>query len=419
MPFWMTADHQAAPHGVHDAAASAEQAGAADDGRADGQQQGVAGAEVRGHRLQLRGLHDTGHRGQRGAEHEHRDADPVNPDTGPARGLVVAADGVDVAPVAGPAEQEGQADRQDDQQQHHPGDALDLQVVEERVLLDGAVLTEQVDEHRAQDQHQHRLGDGDQRRLGLQAGRALADRDAQLHQGVAAGHHGQHDPAQPQRHQVVVVALKGDDRLGRLVRQRDRAGLADLHQHDALEGQERGQGDDERGDAGLGAQPADGVAEHGADDDRGHHGPVPGHVVAHDHDRHQRRAHAGGGARAQVDLAEQQHEHQAHGQHDDRRGLGDQVGDVVQRQEAVLHDREEDDQDDQADHGGRRAQLAAARPVQAVAAVGDQRAGRAGRRRLLAGGGGPGLGRVLSDRAAHIAAPRTAVVRRSPRRFWC
>ena len=100
MPFWDDRDHQSAEHRVHDPAASADQAGAADDRRGDRQQQGVAGAEA--------GLPPpsceawttpaTAARPEQSTNTEMRIADP---DAGPAGRLVVAADGVDVPAVAG------------------------------------------------------------------------------------------------------------------------------------------------------------------------------------------------------------------------------------------------------------------------------------------------------------------------------
>src|SRR5262249_46675452 len=122
-------DHDAADHGVEDPALATEEAGTADDGGADGQQQRVAGAFGRRHRTGLGGQPDTGQRRHERADHEHRDADPVDRDTGPARGFGVAADRVDVPAVAGAPEHDRPHDDQRDHQRYGPRHAFERLVV--------------------------------------------------------------------------------------------------------------------------------------------------------------------------------------------------------------------------------------------------------------------------------------------------
>ena len=63
----------------------------------------------------------------------------------------------------------------------------------------------------------------------------------------------------------------------------------------------------------------------------------------------------------QVDLPEQQDEHQAHRDDDDRGALVEEVGEVERRREGVgPHDREEGDEHEEAQYGGQGADVAAA-----------------------------------------------------------
>ena len=65
--------HEAADHGVEHAAASTEQARAADDGGGDGQQHGVVAAGLRADRLQLRGQRHAAEGGDGRAHDEARE----------------------------------------------------------------------------------------------------------------------------------------------------------------------------------------------------------------------------------------------------------------------------------------------------------------------------------------------------------
>ena len=182
--------------------------------------------------------------------------------------------------------------------------------------------------------------------------------------------------------------------------------LSDELQH-ALPGQEQGQRHDEARDADLGHQVAVQDADGGADADGGdqgqeqvlgqvggdqeeadrhdgrpgpglqpdrhrdgdheadHQAPVEGRgqrlvEVAREHRLGgERCAGAACGAGRQVDLTEEQHEHQA--QRDDRDvgALAGQVADVVLRQEAVADLHEDQGEDDEAEHRRQRARVSA------------------------------------------------------------
>ena len=81
-------------------------------------------------------------------------------------------------------------------------------------------------------------------------------------------------------------------------------------------------------------------------------------------DRQHRGADAAGEAGGQVDLAEQQHEDQAHRDHDDRRALGEQVGEVAGGEEAPAARCAKTMQSTTRPSDGRqRADVAAAHPL--------------------------------------------------------
>ena len=65
-------------------------------------------------------------------------------------------------------------------------------------------------------------------------------------------------------------------------------------------------------------------------------------------------------AGGQVDLAEQQHEHERHAEHDERGRLGQQVREVALGEEERAEEREQDAQHDEAADGGQGAHVAAA-----------------------------------------------------------
>ena len=133
--------------------------------------------------------------------------------------------------------------------------------------------------------------------------------------------------------------------------------------------------------------------------------PIPRPAREHDHDRQRRRqlvavgreqqrgehaADAGHEADREVDLAEQQGERDAHGDHRVRRRLDDQVDEVPRREEAVVLGLEDDRDDDQADDDRQRAEVAGLDAGPPAAGVARRRC----RARRL--GGGRGAATVLT-----------------------
>ena len=98
----------------------------------------VAAALALVDRLGARGEQQAGDRGHGRVDDEDRDPDPVDRDTGPAGGLGVAADGVDVPAVAGAGQDEGQHDEEAERQRHDPRHAFERR---HRDLDDLAALT--------------------------------------------------------------------------------------------------------------------------------------------------------------------------------------------------------------------------------------------------------------------------------------
>lgn len=97
-----------------------------------------------------------------------------------------------------------------------------------------------------------------------------------------------------------------------------------------------------------------------AEQESGQERERPGHVhdvVEHDEDRHR---DAAGDAGGQVDLAQQQDEHEGHAQHDEARGLVHEVREVAGGEEVGAQDREEDAEDDESADRRQSAHLAAA-----------------------------------------------------------
>ena len=81
------------------------------------------------------------------------------------------------------------------------------------------------------------------------------------------------------------------------------------------------------------------------------------HVDEHDEDAHR---DARGDTGRQVDLAEQDDEDERHAEHDERRRLRHEVGEVALGEEERAEDREQDAEDDEAGDRGQGAHVAAA-----------------------------------------------------------
>jgi len=152
-------------------------------------------------------------------------------------------------------------------------------------------------------------------------------------------------------------------------------------QQDALERQQPGQGDDERrhpeprGDQPL-EQP-DGRSGHDAGRDRQVGRPA---VLGAQHSRDRRR-HAAHGTDREVDLAEQQHQHDADRDQADAGDLKHQVGEVGRRQEAGFLQLEDRPDHDQAEDHPDLAEVALHEATQEFHARGRD----LGRRRLARG----------------------------------
>src|SRR5438105_15755518 len=96
-------DDQPAEERAADPSAAAEEADAADHRRRDRVEQDRAAAGRRVDRVQPRGEDDPAESGHRARDHEDEDPDELDVDAGPAGGLGVAADRVDVAAKGRPA----------------------------------------------------------------------------------------------------------------------------------------------------------------------------------------------------------------------------------------------------------------------------------------------------------------------------
>ena len=160
-------------------------------------------------------------------------------------------------------------------------------------------------------------------------------------------------------------------------------------QTDALEGQEERERDTNDGMRTLATMTPMIVPMTRPVSDRGGDREVPVPAVAVHQPRHHRRADAGGVAGGQVDLAEQQDEHQAHGDEDRAAAFAEHVREVVQRAEARLDEQEEHDEHDQAADGRQRAHVATAHAqhvVVEVVADTHRLGGETGRHRHFGGG---------------------------------
>ena len=166
-----------------------------------------------------------------GADHEAGDLDPVDVDAGAPRGLGVAADRVDVAPVAGPVEDVGPEHEQDADDHGRVGHAAVLvRDQHDRAERDGEAADPQRD---------------DQHRVGREAGLVPAPVLQQLHERVQPDADRPQQPRRARRHEVVGEA---DDELAL---EDHRALAADQQEHDAVPREQAGEGDDERRHADL------------------------------------------------------------------------------------------------------------------------------------------------------------------------
>ena len=192
----------------------------------------------------------------------------------------------------------------------------------------------------------------------------------------------------------------------------------------ALEGEEEGQRHHERRDAHLRSQDSDQQADDHTGQQRGRDGERPRPVVADHQSHHDCGADTSGEAGGEVDLAEQQREHETHREQDRAGALGEHVAEVVETQEGRLDDGEQDHEDDQPGGRGQRAHLAAPDPLDVEPEVVTRRVGsghcRGDGGQVLAGGVHLGcLPRALVVEAGHADAPsRRPVVMSSTSCCW-
>ena len=224
---------------------------------------------------------------------------------------------------AGALQDEGQADKQHQDDDHDPGHALDSDLGRGQLTL----LVEQI----CRDEDEHSQGNDldrpDTHRLGREPGLATTADRKECRQREARDNDDGQDPAGDDGH----VAVHHDE--DRLATNRDGAALADDEQHGALKREEHREGDDEARDP----EPGHEHADHEADDDTGEErreqrdGPGKSPIV--EGDREDRGAGAGSEARREVDFAQEEDEDQAHGEHDDCRALIDEVGEIEDGEE--------------------------------------------------------------------------------------
>ena len=311
-------------------------------------------------------------------------------DTGTAGGLGIAAGGVEVPAPGRLGQQDRAGDHEHDRDRRGDRDAL---LDRERAAVAAGEVGQQ-DRHRGQ-RAAARQDQAD--RLVGQPGRLGAHRSEHRVTHVARHDDDHEDPALGDA-EVAVGELEPELVVGgadRLAAQREL-------KH-ALPGQEQGQRGHEARDADLGDQPAVEDTDRRADADGGDQGgdEVLGQVAEHEHQtdshgdgagvglepdgeqdradhaddqrpveepgqavvevalehrhRGERRAQAAGGACGEVDLAQQEHEDQAQGDHRDVGALAGQVAEVQSGQEPVADLAEDDDKDDEAEDRGQRA----------------------------------------------------------------
>src|SRR4029450_3236748 len=207
----------------------------------DGVEQDVAAAGVRVDRVGPADGDDAADGGHERADDEARDADPVDRDTGAAGRLGIAADRVDVPAVRGPAQHERPDDQEERDDRDDDRDTLDRD--DRRV--DGPFLGQDRGRHQnkhgeAADSQEH-----DAERVGHQTARSAAADPVELDERVADHHDDRQDPAPKDGH-VAVGQLQDEG-----VPDGDVDAAAEQDEQDALEGEERGQRDDERRNADL------------------------------------------------------------------------------------------------------------------------------------------------------------------------
>src|SRR5690606_8088317 len=317
--------------GVPRAAAATEEGRTADDGGGDDVHQELTGARALVGGGDLRGHEETADGGEGTGDREHRDPDQLHVDAGAPGGLDAAAEREDLAAVGGAAQDEVREHQEG--QEDHDG---------QREAL---VLAAHDRDDEGQDREQRGPHDDLVQRTGRHPGGLAAAVVGEGQQEVAGRHHDRQ--AVGGGHVGEVVAGQLDDQaVGVEV---DRAVAAEDLQHEALPEEQAGQGHGEGGHADAGEEEAVDGAGRGAGEDRQHERQDLVHPVGD-------AEHREGGARdtadradRQVDLAEQQDEHDADGDHAGADHGDRHVGEVAGGEEVAVQAGEDGPDDQQAD----------------------------------------------------------------------
>ncbi len=225
--------------------------------------------------------------------------------------------------------------------------------------LDAQVVGAQAE----QEGHRHDLDEPHRRGLGDEALAAPVLHGAERHRGIAPDDEKEHHPAEPDR-QVL-----GHDRQHGVALDPDRPALADHLEQDAL--QTPGSRTSVTTNDGMPTRDTRTpltrpISRTGGE--AGEDAEPPRHVVLGGDDAEHGARDTGREAGGQVDLADQQHEDQAHRDDDDGCALDEEVREVERVREGVRPERgEDDDEDDQAQDGRERADVAAAQPRDVLA----------------------------------------------------
>ena len=329
--------HERADH----PAAAAEQARPADHGSGDRVEEQRATAGRRVHRVEARSEDHPAHPRHQPRDHEDHDADPLDVDAGAARGLGVAADGVDVAAERRALRNPCPEDEEDDHEQEGEWEAAFLVGPDDR-----AKNRNHEDRELGRDEHEVvgvdpvplAAHDASERAGGEQHGRAAGDQEPG---GV------------------------GEEVVGNVVDRRvldqDYACAADHLQDHALPQQQSRERDDERRDPDdrneRALHPSDQRGDTDSDRDGDHALHLPAPVwdleLCDDHPRDARDE-----ADREVDLAQEQNEDDADRDRRHAGHLGHEVREVAGAQIVVVLQIEEQDDPDQPEDDRQRADVA-------------------------------------------------------------
>src|ERR1035437_2849290 len=332
------ADDQRPEQSRDHGAATAEQAGATDDGRRDGVEEDVAAAGRLVDRVTTRRRQDASKGGEGRGEDEDGEADADHVDASASSRLLVAADRVEVPPEARPA-----GDHLEDRDQSEEDDDTKGDTLDGKDTAPVRVHHSHSDQDTGgQDAHPQHI---EQQRLGAQPARSAPRSGDEDDQGVGRDDADSDDPAEPHRQQQVDQV--DDERVVEV----HRAGVAQRVEKRAGEPDEAGESDDERGHSHLGTHEPVEEADERTRADPGENRHRATHPVLDGEHRGDRRAEAADAADREVDLAEQENQHHPDRNDTHRRDLGHEVGEIEGGEEVgVLHLEDDRDQDQPEQH---------------------------------------------------------------------